>query len=359
AWVSSAALAAAGIDEATTDPPGGSIDRDPRGRPTGMLREWAVRLVDRVVPAPDDRIFDRALGEVLRGLARRGLTSVTCMDRAPLLRALQRLRRTRRLPVRVTYNLPVADLDAAEQAGLQSGFGDDRLRLWGVKAFLDGSLGSGTALMSGGGGVAQYTAAELRQLAERCARAHLNVAWHAIGDRAVHQALDALEPLAGAWSRWRPRIEHAQFVAAADRPRFAAAGAIASMQPSHAVTDRELVDREWAAAAADGYAWSALEAAGAVLAFGSDAPVEPPDPLFGIDAATSWRHRAGWRPELALSAAAALRAYTWGPAYAVGLEREVGRLRPGQWCDLTVVDAGRATATVVGGELRWRSDQPG
>src|SRR5919201_2796375 len=117
---------------------------------------------------------------------------------------------------------------------------------------------------------------------------------------------------------WRPRIEHAQCVDPADQPRFARAGVIASMQPIHAVTDRELADREWGRRAAHSYAWAALARAGAVLAFGSDAPVETADPLAGLDAATGWRRRIGWHAEPALTPASAKRAYTWGVAYAAG-----------------------------------------
>lgn len=354
AWVSPAALRRAAIDAGTRDPAGGRIERDAEGTPTGILRERAIELVRRILPEPPDEVRDRALLRALRRLAGSGLTSVSSMDQAPILRSLQRLREAGHLPVRVTYNLPVADLERAVELGVRSGLGDDRLRIWGVKAFLDGALGSGTALMSGGGGVRQYATGTLREIAETCAAAQLNVAWHAIGDLAVHQALDALEPLVGIWSLWRPRIEHAQFVQVQDRDRMARLGVVASMQPSHAVTDRELVEREWKKAAPLGYAWRALARAGVVLAFGSDAPVEPADPLYGIDAATRWRRRVGWLPELALGEAAAVRASTWGAAYAVGMENRLGRLRPGQLCDLTVVDGDRAVATVVGGELVWQ-----
>jgi predicted amidohydrolase YtcJ len=276
------------------------------------------------------------------------------MDTMRTFAALQRLRDAGRLPIRVTYNLPMADLRHAERMGIRSGWGDSWLRVWGVKAFLDGSLGSRTAEMLGGGGVARLPQAELEELVSLCASAELNVCLHAIGDGAVRRALEALEPKRRAWRLWRPRIEHAQCVDPADMPRFARAGVIASMQPIHAFSDRELADREWRDRTQYAYAWAALASAGAVLAFGSDAPVEDPDPLQGLEAATVWRRRAGWHPELALSKAAALRAYTFGAAYAVGMERELGRTRPGALCDLTVVEGGRVTATVVGGRLAFR-----
>jgi predicted amidohydrolase YtcJ len=189
---------------------------------------------------------------------------------------------------------------------------------------------------------------------DRCARAELNVCLHAIGDGAVRRALDALARRRVAWRYWRPRIEHAQCVNPKDLPRFARVGAIASMQPIHAVADRELVDKYWPKVAAHAYAFGALERAGARLAFGSDAPVETADPLLGIDAAAGWRRRVKWHPELAVSRARALRGYTAGAAYAVGMEQHLGSLRVGRLCDITVVDAGKVTATIVGGKLSWR-----
>ena len=137
-------------------------------------------------------------------------------------------------------------------------------------------------------------------------------------------------------------------------PRFARIGVIASMQPIHAVADRDLADRYWPKVAAHSYAWGALERAGARLAFGSDAPVETADPMLGLDAATAWRRRASWHPDLAVSRAKALRAYTMGAAYAVGMERQIGSLRVGKLCDITVVEEGRVTATIVGGKVRWK-----
>ena len=354
AWVSSEALRIAGIDRATEDPPGGQIDRDNRGEPTGILRETAMQLVSSIVPRPGDADFDAALEKVLTDLVRMGLTSVHSMDSARGFGSLQRLRALGRLPVRVTYNLPLADLPHAERMGVRSGWGDPWLRIWGVKAFLDGSLGSRTAEMLDGSGTARLSQADLVDLVERCARAELNVCLHAIGDGAVRRALDALAPHRSAWQLWRPRIEHAQCVNPKDMTRMGRIGVVASMQPIHAVADRELADAMWPAVTKDSYAWRALESAGVRLAFGSDAPVEVADPLAGIDAATGWRRRAGWHPELALTRASALRAYTSGAAYAAGMEADVGALRPGRLCDMTVVDEGKVVATVVGGGVTWR-----
>jgi predicted amidohydrolase YtcJ len=357
AWLSTAALAAAGIGRDTPDPPGGVIDRDPAGEVTGIVRENAVKLAQRVVPLPSESRLDQAMGGVLRDLAPLGVTSAHSMDAPLAFASLSRLHARRPLPVRVTWNLPAARLDDAERLGLRSGLGDDHLRVWGVKAFLDGSLGSRTAEMLDGSGVVALPQPELVALARRCAAAGLNVCLHAIGDGAVRRALDALEPLAGAWAGWRPRVEHAQCVDEADLPRFRRAGVIASMQPVHAVSDRQVADREWGERTRHAYAWRALLDAGAVLAFGSDAPVEPADPLLGLDAATRWRRRAAWHPDLALTEPQAVRAYTWGAAYAAGMEDRLGRLRPGLLCDLTVVRDGRAVATVVGGQLTWQAPE--
>jgi len=255
--------------------------------------------------------------------------------------------------LRITWNFPAGELAAGERIGLRSGWGDDMLRIWGVKAFLDGSLGSRTAEMLDGSGVSVMQQEELEDLVRRCAAAQLNVCLHAIGDAAVRRALDALAPHKDAWQSWRPRIEHAQCVKPKDMTRFARIGVIASMQPIHAVADRELVDEYWPRVSAHSYAWGALERAGARLAFGSDAPVETADPLAGIDAATGWRRKAKWHPDLAVSLAAARRAYTAGAAYAVGMEKDAGTLRPGKLCDMTVIDKGRVVATIVGGEVSF------
>ena len=355
AWASTAALQVAGIDRATPDPPGGVIDRDDLGEPTGILRETAMGAVADVIPRPEPADLDAAMLQTLRELARLGLTAVHTMDGASQFASLQRLHARGRLPIRVTYNLPVDDLHHAERIGVRSGWGDAWLRIWGVKAFLDGSLGSRTAEMLDGSGTARLEQRDLEDMIARCIRAELNVCLHAIGDKAVRRALDALEPHRDAWARWRPRVEHAQCVHPDDMPRFGRIGVIASMQPIHAVADRELADAEWPRMTRFAYAWRALERAGARLAFGSEAPVETADPIEGIEAATAWRRQARWHPGLALTRASALRAYTAGAAYAAGVETDTGSLRAGKLCDLTVVDRGRVTATVVGGRVSWRT----
>ncbi len=356
-WVSSAALRAAGIHREAPAPPGAVIDRDPDGEPSGIVRE-APDLFAAARSGEDRAAYAQRLAAVLHELAALGLCCVHTMDPPETLFALQRLRAAGRLPIRVVVNLPAASLPAARQLGIRSGWGDARLRVWGVKAFLDGSLGSQTAEMLDGTGVAQLPGRELPELVAQCAAAELNCCLHAIGDGAVRRALVALEGPRRPWPGWRPRIEHAQCVAPEDLPRFRGTGTVASMQPIHAPADREVADRLWGPRARHAHAWRALRSAGVPLAFGSDAPVASPDPLLGLEAATGWRTRAGWHPELALTRAQALAAYTRGVAFAAGMERECGRLAPGYRCDLTVVRGTQVVATVVGGRVVHRLPAP-
>jgi predicted amidohydrolase YtcJ len=349
-WVSSAALQLAGITNETPDPVDGVIDRGLEGEPNGILRE-AWQLFAGLLPRPGQTEYQQLLASVLGELARLGLCTLHTMDPSETLFALQRLREDNRLLLRVVVNLPVDKLAAAQQLGIRTGWGDSRLRVWGIKAFMDGSLGSRTAEMLDGSGVARILDPALEDLIERCLAAELNLCLHAIGDGAVHRALVALERHGGAWPRWRPRVEHAQCVDPSDIPRFVRAGAIASMQPIHAIADRVMADQVWGATAGNAYAWGRLAKAGVPLAFGSDAPVESPDPLVGLDAATGWRSRVGWYPELSLSQPDALRAYTLGVAFAAGMEQECGQLVPGYRCDLTIVSGHEVVATVVDGKL--------
>ncbi|MGH7883974.1 MAG: amidohydrolase, partial [Candidatus Dormibacteraceae bacterium] len=349
-WGSRAALTAAGISEQTSDVAGGIIERDQAGNVTGILREGACALLTRMRPKLSGQEFEAGLAEVLGELARFGLTTVHSMDGIEEWEALQRLRRQGRLPLRVVSYFRYPELELAAEVRRLVG-SDPWLRVGGIKAFLDGTLSSRTAAMVGGGGMLIYQPAELARVARECAQQNFNVGWHAIGDRAVRLALDVLEPMVNTFPGWRPRIEHAQCVRPEDQLRFRAVGAVASMQPAHALSDREVAEREWSIVLSWAYPWNALGKAGVVLAFGSDAPFGDPDPLHGLAAATGWRQEVGWYPELALTRQAALRAYTFGAAYAAGIESEVGRLEVGQRCDLTVIQDGQITATVVEGEL--------
>jgi predicted amidohydrolase YtcJ len=349
-WLNSAALRAAGITGATEDPPGGRIGRDPAGEPDGLLFETAARLVERAQPAVSDAQAGRAAQRAMAALHRFGVTGIHVPEGALSFRALQRLDERGELALRVTMMLTYDALDAAIETGLRSGFGGAFLRLGPVKLFVDGSLGSETAAMlapferSDNRGILTLPEDEIERAVTRACRGGIAPAVHAIGDRANRVVLDVLEHAKPIWgpAGLRPRIEHVQVLHPADVPRLGQLGVIASMQPIHATQDMDLVDALWGARGRYAYAFASLRASGAVLAFGSDAPVETPDPLAGLYAAVT-RRRAdgrpagGWHSEERLSAADSIAAYTTGAAYAAGRERELGRLAPGYRADLVVL----------------------
>jgi predicted amidohydrolase YtcJ len=236
---------------------------------------------------------------------------------------------------------------------MKTGDGDDWLRLGHVKFFSDGALGSQTAALeqpyegTSDYGILTFDPLELRTDVARAAAAGLAVAIHAIGDRAVHLALDAIAPSRVTSPQLRQRVEHVQLVREEDLGRFGALGIIASMQPIHCTSDRYLADHHWGPRRTPrAYPWRTLLERGAVLAFGSDAPVEPIDPLLGIHAALTRRRPSdakAWFPEQRLTLDETLHAYTAAAAYATGREREFGTLEPGMRCDATVVDRDLAT----------------
>jgi hypothetical protein len=300
--------------------------------------------------------------EGLRVAAARGVTTVHDKDGwigAP--RFFQRLRRDDALTLRVWQSLPHEQLDRLAALGLSSGLGDDYLRLGYLKVFMDGTLGSQTARLLDGSGVQITSSEELADIVARGARAGWPVAVHAIGDLANREALDAFERTQDEWRPrgLRPRIEHAQLLAEEDVARFGALGVAASVQFSHAPSDRGLAERFWAGMTHRAYAWRWLWDSGALVANGSDAPIEELDPLAGI--------RAGvlreWHPEQAVTVEEALVATCVNPAYLSGDERRRGKLVPGYLADLVVLDRdphedleAQVVATMVGG--RWVHNAP-
>jgi predicted amidohydrolase YtcJ len=372
-WLNTAALRAAGIDARTADPPGGVIERDPSGAPTGILKENANRLADAVVPPPTSDDCFAAIERGQREAHRRGITAIEDLEQAAAFSAFQRCRDRGDLRLRVAMGIPHAGLDAAIALGLRTGLGDEWLRVGHLKIFTDGALGSQTAALeepyagSADRGLLTIDPATLGPDVVRAAEAGIAVAIHAIGDRAVHVALDAIAPTRTTHPALRQRVEHAQLLRREDIARFGTLGVIASMQPIHATSDRDLVDRYWGTERATrAYPWRQLLSAGARLAFGSDAPVEPIDPLLGMHAAVA-RKRPGdadrWYPEEALTADEAIAGYTSGAAYAMNAERERGTLAPGMRCDATIVERDLAATpvddwpglkvigTIVGGDI--------
>ncbi|NOT34931.1 MAG: amidohydrolase [Candidatus Eisenbacteria bacterium] len=379
-WASRRAFELAGLDERVSDPAGGRFDRDRHGRLTGVAREHAVRPLVALAAPERDRDLARVRDAVAR-LHAEGITSVHVFEGPEESRVLRRaLAGAPGGGVRVLAHVPHAQLDALLSVGIESGTGDDRFRIGGVKLFADGTLGSRTAAMlepyddGGGIGMELMSARELRETIARAFAGGVSCAVHAIGDRAVRSTLDAVEA-AGEPARVRlrvpPRIEHAQLVHALDVPRFARLGVAASMQPSHAVTDTPTARTAWASRLDTAYPWRTLETAGARLAFGSDAPVEPPSGAGGLFACVA-RRAPGTSDESVMSPAQrldlerALVGFTRGPAALDGRGRQGGRLEPGAHGDLVVWDrdlfaaagdslaAARPLATLLAGELVHR-----
>ncbi|MBI3359845.1 MAG: amidohydrolase [Chloroflexi bacterium] len=360
-WTNSLALRLAGITAGTPDPPGGKIRRDKSGRPTGILLEEATSLVGRHIPEPTAEDVARDMKPAMENCWRAGLTGIHNFVMAdetmrPFV-AYQLLKERGELGLRVAMNIPVGLLDEAIALGLRTGFGDDWLRLGNVKIFADGALGPRTAAMiepyegePDNKGMVVTDKEELYEHGSKAADHGLALAVHAIGDKANHDVLDVLESVPNPKSqipnskRLRHRIEHVQLLHAQDYQRLGKLGIIASMQPIHATSDMLMADKFWGKRSVGAYAWRTQLQAGAVLAFGSDAPVEPINPLYGVHAAVT-RRRAdgspgpqGWYPEQRLTVEEAVRGFTWGAAYAAGMEDRLGTLAPGRLADLVVLD---------------------
>jgi predicted amidohydrolase YtcJ len=358
------ALRLAGVDRDTPDVPGGEIVRDRDGHPTGILKDAAKSLVDRVIPLPPHGRILEAVRSAQDLAAANGVTSVQDMGvlgsrggevMIEVLRAYQALQRRGELKVRISAHLPLPEWRRLADAGVMAGFGTDKLRIGAVKSFTDGSLGSSSAWFyepySDAPGEYGAPSDELvdperhyRQMRDADA-AGLQIALHAIGDRANGVALDLWQRLAadnGPRDR-RGRIEHAQHVRPPDLARFAAAGVIASMQPYHCLDDGRWAERRIGPERAKyAYAFRKLIDAGAVVAFGSDWAVAPLNPLLTIYAAVTrrtldGRHPDGWMPEEKLSVAEALHACTYQGAYASGEEQLKGSLDPGKLADVVML----------------------
>jgi predicted amidohydrolase YtcJ len=369
-WLNSAALARADGD---LEVPGGLVERDAQGEPTGVLREEACwRFRDRWIEISDDEYL-AAMREGLRVAASRGVTAVHDKDGwIGAQRFWQALDAEGALTLRVWQSLPYDHVDRLAELGLRGGLGGTTFRLGYLKAFMDGTLGSRTARMLDGSGVQITSRDELADVVRRATAAGWPVAVHAIGDLANREALDAFEETRELWAPLglRQRIEHAQLLAQEDVGRFAAIGVAASVQFSHAPSDRDLADRFWAGKTDGAYAYRSLLDSGAVIANGSDAPIEELDPLAGIAAGVlrTIDDRPAWHPEQRLSAMEALRATCVDPVWLAYDEHRRGKLIPGFLADLVVLDRDpvaipadelpevQVVATMVGG--RWTHNPP-
>jgi predicted amidohydrolase YtcJ len=387
AWVNSAALRMAGITSSTPDPEGGKLIRDSRGNPTGILLENAIGLVERIIPAPGVAEVSRAIQEALPRLWKMGLTGLHDCDGSRCFSALQILDQQSKLQFRVVKNIPLEHVERAVKLGLRSGFGSDHLRIGSIKLFADGALGPQTAAMlqpyegdPTNTGMLLLDSEQVLEFGQQAATSGLSLAIHAIGDRANHEILNAYAQLRAFEHQaqlpaLRHRIEHVQVLHPHDFFRLAELNVIASVQPIHATSDMLIADRFLGTRSAGAYPFRTLLESGAHLAFGSDAPVESPNPFWGIHAAVT-RRRAdgtpgvdGWYSEQRLPIDAALRGYTTGPAYAAGWENQLGRISPGFFADLIVLPESpfnlppqelhrvSPLATMVGGEWVWKAEK--
>jgi predicted amidohydrolase YtcJ len=356
AWLNTAAVRRVGLTENTPDPPGGRYLRDWHGQPTGIVQESALDLLPdpvrdfaRRTDAQARQVVDEALAEACRVAWAHGVVGVHAMDDGVSLGHLQRRHADRRLGVRVVHAVPLTSARDVCELGLRSGLGDDWLRLGGIKIFADGALGSQTAYMfepypgrRGYCGVAVTSGDELGATVGTLAR-HGWAAWiHAIGDRAVHEAIVAISAARGIAGVALPhRIEHAQCVRPADVRRMAQAGIVASVQPCHLLADIPIAERHWPRARRHAYPLRSLIDAGVRLAAGSDVPIEALDPrrsLFAATTRTDTRGEpcAGWFPCQRVTTREIMRAFTRGAAEAAGVALPAGTLVPGAPADLTI-----------------------
>lgn len=384
AWVNSLALQIAGIDSSTGDPDGGHIGRDDNGEPNGMLFETAMTLVSKHIPEPDAAQIADYMKSAQKVALAAGLTGFHDYDGPRCMDALQIMRERGDLALRVVKNINDTWIEHAHTLGIRRGFGDDWIRIGGLKIFSDGALGPRTALMVDpyenepeNYGVRVTDKEEMLDLVRRASLAGLPSTIHAIGDLANREVLDVYDQVRRDEAEHgiprhtrRHRIEHVQILHPADVDRLAELDIIASMQPIHATSDYQMADKYWGARAQWAYNPRLQLDRGVVVAFGSDSPVDPFEPLRGIYAAVTRRRpdgspgEAGWYPDARVTMDEALRGFTTGPAYAAGMEERLGKLSSGYLADLVVLDHDvyaispqqlldvEVLATMVGG--KWR-----
>ncbi|MFQ5704518.1 MAG: amidohydrolase [Gemmatimonadales bacterium] len=348
----SKALELAVLTADTQDPPGGAIVRGEDGRPTGILKDAAQTLIARAIPARSESDLDRALGAAVAHAVAHGVTALTDMGSWEGLETYRRALARGLLPLRAYVAVPLESWARMRQYVAENGRGNDRLFWGGVKGFVDGSLGSTTAWFHRPYGDAPETSGltvtdteELHDSIVAADRAGLHVMVHAIGTRANDWLLDAFAAArkANGERDRRFRIEHAQHLSAQAIDRFGSEGVIASMQPYHAIDDGRWAERRIGPERIrTTYAFRDLLDAGATVTFGSDWTVAPLDPLLGIYAAATRRtldgaNPEGWVPEQKISVAEAVTAYTASNAYAVFLDREIGRIEVGKYADMVVL----------------------
>jgi predicted amidohydrolase YtcJ len=349
-WANSAALQLAGIHQDSPDPQGGVFQRDQNGQLTGILLESAMRVVESVIPHPDQPTRIEALSQAQQSLLAYGITSVHDFDPWDAYTALAAMQNSRQLTLRVIKGIPLPNLDEAIAAGLKSGQGSSHLRIGWLKLFADGALGPQTAAMlapyqgSTSTGMLFIEGEDIVKVGRKALPHGISLAVHAIGDRANHEIINGyaqLDEMGLLKEAALPaRIEHVQLIDPQDIPRLAAHGITASMQPIHAISDRHMADRYWGERSQYAYAWQSVAAGGSQLIFGSDAPVESPNPYWGIFAAATRKplnpqeKLDSWYPQQCLPIADALAAYITQPQAAAGQADQLGLIQRGAIADL-------------------------
>lgn len=385
AIANSLALRLGGVTKNTNNPPGGEIERDKSGDPTGLLKENAMGLVRRQIPDLTREQRRRGIELALEEAARHGITTVQDNSGWADFQVYGELKKEGKLTVRVTEWLPfTAPLGQLEQMRRRGGNNDPWLKTGALKGVVDGTLGSRTAAMlepfsddTSTTGILRIPEEDLKKMAVERDKAGFQIALHAIGDRANRVALDALAAAreANGARDSRHKIEHAQVIAPADFSRFAQFGVIASMQPCHETTDmRWAQERVGAERSKGAYAWKSMLKSNVRLAFGSDYPVEPLDPMIGLYACVT-RERpeggpaGGWVPQEKITMDECINGYTLGSAYAEFEEANKGQLTPGKFADIVVLSADvtkvppaqllktEALATIVGGRVVYEKQK--
>jgi len=354
ALANSLALKSGEIDKNTPNPPGGEIERDTHGEPTGMLKEHAaISLVTVRIPDPSVEMRRHGIELVLENVAKNGVTSVQDYSDWEDFAVYKQLKEEGKLTVRITEWLPfMLPLDELQNMRAQGGWTDPWLKTGALKAFADGAMGSRTAALlepysddPSTSGILTNDPEALRKMAIERDKAGFQLAFHAIGDRANHIALDVFEAVAKTNKPRdrRDRIEHAQVVAPEDFARFAKLNVIASMQPSQQTTDMRWAEERLGRDRLKGaYAWSTMIKNGIPLAFGTDYPVEPVSPFRGLYACVTRERpeggpKNGWEPQEKISLEDCIRAYTSGSAYAQFEEGKKGELKPGEYADFIIL----------------------
>ena len=381
-WVNSLALKQSGINRDTKNPFGGEIIRDPNtGEPTGILTEAATNLV-RIKVRSEESSPEDDIKRALVHAAKLGLAGIHTSSDLSEIEIYRKLNREGKLTLRVYAWLPIEGIDTYIAKGIRQGQGDDMVRVGFLKAFIDGTLGSGTALMfepfvdePQKRGLPQYPEEKFYQLVDKAYLNGFQIGVHAIGDKAANWVLNAIEKAEQKHGKkdLRNRIEHAQVIIPSDVPRFKQLGVIASMQPTHCTTDMRFCERRIGLERSkNAYIWESLQDAGAVIAFGTDWDVEPLDPMRGLYSAVTRKNiefdypEGGWFPEQRISMADAIKHYTLDAAYASFEESRKGSLKVGKLADLVVLSRDVFTiapkeilttevlCTIVGGKVIYK-----